>query len=1269
MVQKELGGQPIILDARSDPYASEFVFISSNYGIYTFDRNSEKWSRITTANGLPDNTIDIIGIDQGILWVNTPLGLASADVRINDWVIYESFGKIQGLAFDDEYVWVGGDFGLERFDKYIETWDHIVGLNINDMCSEKNYIWLAADSGIARYNREFEKLEKVLDAPQYAYYRIINTPDMLWFLAREKTVGYHKSNEQWSIYPSLVIDAYAAVNDSLFIVSAGQVILYEPKADHWVSFHDIEDLGMVNSIFVNGQDMLFATDNGLVVYTYTEKKRRSYNRANGLEFDSLICAYQDTKYIYTVGSQNIEYLDKTSDIWEIEQLLAPGKRPRKIFYIDEAGGHANIIKNIDMKLQGRTYYSETRDLSDAAATLSDYENVNLKLIWQHNSNRVLSSYYDDTDKEQKEFGFGYRGLPNDLLYRCNGGYLESEYFEFDLIPRYSTFGGNAKLRYKEQALDLQAGEMKSTLRNDFFTGRITDNATSILDINYRKNTFYYVYGTARMIAQNYDTIFVDDQNPLSNTIDTRTGYTVAGLSGDYDPLLNGIDYYLDYRSGIIHFLGQRSGSDIIIMKINNEEIIIQSNTVTDHELENIYFIGPDIIPNTLVMTITDTLSQIYALSDFGLDHDNDGLIDHEYIDHNLGYLMFPDPRPFPDEVYDDTLNVYTMNFSFRSQSTFYYLTYKPILKMSEKVYVDGELMTRASDYVVDYTSGILLFVKEELVSDFSEIEIQYASVERERDDLFYSAQPNFKINDNINIAPGFSFIDDKNIGHLSARLQYNPDEDINVKFIPQTAIDDEQNWAQKYEMLTTYKIISINAGYHAYSDSFEGFGLDEKKYGRLKQGGDLGINVEPVQFIRIQGKFKRDYLIDSLQEHRNTQHIQARLSYLNPKFINGYIQAARDELPDHEKDRLQVNGKYDLQILKTALKLNSIINHTRAKYANNDRKSLTEYILTANIALPFPLQGDVYFRHKDFYGRDLKEKKEQELRSALNMDIIPGVYYTGNYDLKTWTYFLDASQELALENYFYNNINIAPGRWIRSLSIINFSLGFGKSFNQYLRNLNRSYTRPYFIMDPLKDGTISSINNNNNYYLTLQLTPFAELLIWAKHTLTNSGLVYYSLPVLKPVVKDEARIEYEPGDLGLYVLAWDRRMAESYPEQTVQNIYFEWSKPWSRILRTKLTTNYRFNELEYTIARTEDAEMKTALETLVRLGSKSYFVVNLGASRRETVLGQINYSVIPGAGVNINLLKFLYLQLDYESNFMIDSTATHFLSTRITGQF
>ena len=61
-------------------------------------------------------------------------------MRINDWITYDLPDKIQGLAFDDEYVWVGGDFGIKRFDKYVEIWEDVAQFEINHMLSEEDYI-------------------------------------------------------------------------------------------------------------------------------------------------------------------------------------------------------------------------------------------------------------------------------------------------------------------------------------------------------------------------------------------------------------------------------------------------------------------------------------------------------------------------------------------------------------------------------------------------------------------------------------------------------------------------------------------------------------------------------------------------------------------------------------------------------------------------------------------------------------------------------------------------------------------------------------------------------------------------------------------------------------------------------------------------------------------------------------------------------------------------------------------------------------------------
>ncbi|KPJ73758.1 hypothetical protein AMJ52_03260 [candidate division TA06 bacterium DG_78] len=1265
--QKQIGHQPVILDGITDIYASEFIFLSTPYGIYTFDRHSEIWGRITQAHGLPDNQIDIIGLDEGILWVATPGGLASADIRLNDWQTYDLPGTIEGVAFDDEYVWVAGDFGIKRFDKYIETWEEIAHGHVRHIVAEKKHIWCATDSGVVRYNREFERMEAVPAAPKYAYSYIINTPSRFWFIAQDHFVAYKKDTEEWTTYPAHAMSDYAHLGDSLFVVSDGTVYFFDPGSDSWREFREIK-LDNVNGISVDEENIFFATVQGLLIYNWLETSRTVYNRNNGLEYDSLIDVYQDSKFIFVISQYAIEYLDTETAIWHIEQLKPPGEKREKIFYLDEVGAHAHLINDVDIVLQGRAFYSTIHSIAETHMSSSN-ENINLKLIGKHSSNRLLALYYDDTDKEQVMYGFGYRGLEEDVLYRCNGGYLTSEYYEFDIVPTFSTFGGNAKLRYTSHSMEIQGGQLKSRPQTDFFTGRQSENNLILFDTHYSKNTFYSIYSTPQMITMGFDTLFVDDRIARTNKIDTRIGYTIGGITGDFDVLINGIDYFIDYNRGTVHFLDPRNNSDILVLLSNSEEIVLQSDSVTGHELENIYFIGTSIIPNSLVLTITDTTGQEHPLTEFGLDNNGDNRVDAEFIQYNIGYLSFPQSRPFPDEVYDATVHIYTMDIQFLSQSVFYFLSHKPILKKSEKIYVDGTQVTSGIDYIIDYTSGILLFLNEDIVSDFSEIEIHYASVERQGEDIFYSVQPNIGINNNINIAPGFSSIKDEQIFHISGRFQTGTGN-TSVKFIPQVAVNDEQAWAQDYSLITNYSILSVNTEYRGFSQEFETFESSEKKYGSLRHSGLIIARLEPLTSVQLEGMFKREYQVDSLENQYIAQYMHGKFNYVHPKLPNGYILVGKDNLPDYEKWKIQVNANYDFHILKSRIKTSSVVRNIITHFNEEKKNKILEYILHTNFSFPFMVYGDVYYRHNQIYMNTAEEKCEEEIRGALNVDVIPGFYYTGNYSFQATTFFIDTVQDISLRYYFYNNLNIAPGRWYTKLSIVNLSCGIGSNFNEYISSLPGAYERPFFVMKPLEDGFLSSMTRLDSYYGMIQFTPFSNFLIWAKHTMSKSGFAYYTMPDSKPTTKDEIKIEYEPKYVGFLIASWSRRNHKSYPTEITDNIYFEWNKPWSVMLRTKLSTNYSIDRDDYGWIREIDySELRVDFETLVRFTTKSFITLNLGGMKQETDQDGVTYSLLPGVSINANFFMFLFLRFDYTSTIPIHGSAVHTLSAKIAGQF
>ncbi|HEC77623.1 MAG TPA: hypothetical protein ENI34_00590 [candidate division WOR-3 bacterium] len=1267
ITQKQFEQKPIIFDGNQDIYTTDYLFISTPYGIYTFDRSSETWSRITQTNGLLDNKIKLVGIDEGIIWVVTANGVACADVRINDWQTYEFPGDIQGMDFDDEYVWLGGDFGLKRFDKYVEEWEDVCELQITHLLREDKYIWLTTDSAILRYNLEFERVEKTVGPPRSSYRFIINTPGRIWFLAEDKFVAYEKENEIWNIYPNLEIKDYSNLGDSLFVVSRQKVYFYEPKADDWRLFRELEDVKGVNGISANNEELLLATDNGLIIYNREEKSRKFYNHNNGIENDSLTAVYSGPHYIFVINKLNIEYFNRETGLWRAERLEPSGEKKEKIFYLDEAGGHARLIKNTDIKLQGRAYYSTTTTWNDST-TATDYENINMKLIGQHTSNRLFSLYYDDADKEQIMYGFGYRGANRDLLYRVDGGFLRSEYYEFDFVPRLSIFGGNAKIKVKEHNINIQGGQLKSTLRNDFFYGHSTEKEFILHDINYQKNTFYYIDSVESFVARGYDTLFIDDRSSITNSIKTRLSTTIAGITGDFDPLINGVDYHINYEKGIIHILTPRAADDIIVLLINGREIVIQSDSVRNHMLENIYYLGPEIIPGSFSLSITDTLNQIHPLAEFGLDNDSDGVVDAEFINYDLGYLSFPARRPFPDTVYDDTLNLYNLNIEFRSRSSFFYLSYRPIVKVSEKVYVDGELMTRGIDYIIDYTSGILLFLREGAVSDFSEIEVRYSSVERTRTDPFYAVQPNIQIREKVHIAPGFSVVDTQRVGHLSGKIEIgSPGKEI--KFIPQFAIDTKEEWAQAYSLIATYKIFSINTDYTGYSGDFQSFGLNEEKYGRLKQNGAVSLGVEPISGIKLEGKFKEKQEIDSTGTQYTCRYSYGKVNYTASELPSGYLIIGRDFLPDYRKDRIQFNTNYSTEFLRSKIKINSMVHNAVLDFNTGGDNRNFEYIINTNLMLPFSVMTDIYLRRNDLYSDESKIKEEEELRGTINMDILSGLYYTGNYNLQSAAFAQRTFQDMTLKGSFFNNLNIAPGQWVPVFSIVNFSLGLSRNFEEYLRNVETGYKKPIVVFSPLETGLLSSINTVNSYYVIIQLIPFSEISLWGKHTFSESGNGYYGMPLLKNSLHEEIKLEIEPGDLGRFTTVWNHRYNEGYPAAMLDNIYFEWNRPWSQLLRTKFTTNYQSNRYDYNFSSTEDYGIKTIIEFLLRFTARSFVTLDFGGAKQNNYLNGESYTLISGLGCNLNIFKFLYLQCDYTVTYPLDSTTTHFLTAKITGQF
>ncbi len=1256
---KSLGGRPVLLDAAGDRYASEFVLVGTGTGLYAFDRNAGTWQHTAAGTGLPGSSAELLALDDGVLWVGTDSGLAAADLRANDWVSHPEPGHVNGVAFDEDYVWAAADSAVWRFDRYLEQWEPAVAVRANDVESRGDFLWLASDSGVFRCSKQYRTLERQ-PVTAAAFTHIFSSGSRTWFLGPGLRASLEPEQERWTEFPGSAIADFAGLGESLFVLGPAGVELFDPKVGTFAPLREAE--ATQQGIAASGNRLLLVSADGITALDVTDLSRTGYTRGSGLTLDSVLDGLEDSRLLFVVGSGGVQWTEKGSGIWQTQEFSRPRRAAARLFDLDEQGAHARVIPNTDVRLAGRAYYSTSGSLASGSLTRTQYENVNLNLAVEHSSGRKANGFYDDSDKEQVTWGLGYRGLGSDALARANAGFLSAEYFEFGLVPGFATLGGNARLKLGRHALDAQAGRLQSSVRQDWFFGRKTEHDDTVPDLAYRSRAFFRAPEVrGRENTRGQDTVFRDDRVAGNNEAGTRPGFEAGGMTGDFDVQVQGQDYFIDYGRGIVQLLSPARAGDRVVLRLPGEDVVLQSETESGRALENVYSFGTGIVPGTFELSIVDTLGDAHPLDEFGLDQDQDGRVDDAYLNADLGLLEFPDERPFPAPVYEDSLHVFALAARFSTRTASFVTGTRPVVKGSEQVLVDGEELVQGTDYVIDYTAGRVVFLRDDAVSDLSAVEVRYASVERDRRDLLWSGQANVEVAPGVNVAPGFSSVADARLGHLSGKLERQFGQEGLVRIVPQVAMTPSRQLAQDHSAVLRYRWLGLSARYRGFGRGFDGFGRDQARYGRLEHGVETGLTVEPVQYARFDAGVDWQRQEDSVGRPVTTRRVDAGARYQNPRLPQFVLSAASEELPDYRKVGVRSGLDYDFTALASSARLAGTVRAERL-VRGTETEPLLEYSASANIGLPIPVRLDGYFRHNDL---GAGEKQEDELRCHLSVDAVPGLYYTGSLEQEAVSYRLTGTRDLDLGNRFSNNLGIAPGRWWSGLSIVNLQLGTGSSFDEYCRGTGR---RPFVAFTPVTEG-IASINSQNSVYGTVQLQPVSALSVWYRRTMNQSGTSRYGLAALRPGNEDKVRVEFEPARFGKLVADASLLRSGQFPLSSRRNVYTEWSMPWTDRFRTRLLGNWNDQRYDFRPAVERQAETRLTCEGVLRFGSKSHVLASVGAGRSEESGTGDSYSFLPGAGVNLNLLKFLYLQFDYTSTVPFAGAATHNFSGRLTAQF
>ncbi|MEO0185954.1 MAG: hypothetical protein ABIL20_09175, partial [candidate division WOR-3 bacterium] len=543
---------------------------------------------------------------------------------------------------------------------------------------------------------------------------------------------------------------------------------------------------------------------------------------------------------------------------------------------------------------------------------------------------------------------------------------------------------------------------------------------------------------------------------------------------------------------------------------------------------------------------------------------------------------------------------------------------------------------------------------------------QYMWIQREGKEIYYSTQPNITITEGLNVAPGIAVIKSESLLFVTGKFEKNA-ENKGLKLNPQIAVNEDKAYAQKYEMLVNCGVLGLTADYFNLDKNFETFGMSQKRFGKLTKEYELGLRIEPLQNIKLEGSHKREYQTDTTDNQHSLQYNNCKIMYLNPNLPNFYLSFGRDFLSQYNKTKIKFGTSCNAELKDTKLKFSSVTNNEQLE-SEIQKDKIFEYYLTMNLSMAFPISLNWNFRNSKFYQFDEKANDESELRFTANVDVIPGLYYISNYEGNILEYSSVHAQDLSLKGYFYNGINIAPGRWYHRMSLINLGFGASRSFNEYLSNMPEDFAVPPVLIKPVLSNRISSLNNSNNYFVTLQITPLSDLFIWLKESISETGFSYYYFCELTPAYTDEVRVEYDLKNVGLFNTNYTRRRQYAYPQKTDHNLYIVWTKSLSTSLRAKLYTDFQNNIENYGLVRSEQSNVKLASEVLFQFKGKSFLFVSLAGAKAVSSLKPVEYSVIPGVGLNVNLIQFLYLQFDYQSEIFYSHT-NHNLSAKVIGQF
>ncbi|MFA6031102.1 MAG: hypothetical protein WC969_14700 [Elusimicrobiota bacterium] len=439
-------------------------------------------------------------------------------------------------------------------------------------------------------------------------------------------------------------------------------------------------------------------------------------------------------------------------------------------------------KLIGFSFSEKRYLRDQRTTGRAATTnlIDITQQLQLRMQGKVGPKITVNVDYDDTKTNKQDISVVYTGDPDEVVQNASFGDIDLSLPATEFVSyNKQLFGIRVNLKYKGFNAIFIGSRTKGQTKTKQFRGNTTFNTLDVPDTSYVRRQYYdlsfgnasrlplrggseRVYISRKAVGQqnvNEQTLIVDD---LGNSLAApRSTFT-----GSFMLLSPGVDYTVDYVKGVLTFRNTLDAQDVVAVDfIDNYGTSITQQSSTDtfntagatgrlklvktfadvaivstatesgynRELKTFYNLGRSQIVRddgrgSFFLKVLDlNRNEVGSLLDpaqkypetINVDFEN-GIFQLQKPFAVTGDTSTPDPELYSQAPLSKRL--FQLEFRFRLKT---YFLEPNIVLQSEVVVIDGQRLSRNSDYFIDYESGFITFFNEQRIQETSIIDISY----------------------------------------------------------------------------------------------------------------------------------------------------------------------------------------------------------------------------------------------------------------------------------------------------------------------------------------------------------------------------------------------------------------------------------------------------------------------------------------------------------------------------------------------------------------